>query len=299
MRRQRWARWAQVVGLLMLCVLLAAAYVVVRERPHGTPDQQAASVAAHQDREVQVLPVDERPVLVLLHGAGLNRRMWDPVIHQLDPRLRAIALDLPGHGVRQQEVFSLEAARSLVRHVAQRVAPAPVILAGDSLGGYVAMASAATLPREQLRGLVLAGCSANYDPADGPRVWQQLAVSRLTMAVKGEAWLATYALQHFGVAPEVQSAMREAGLRLWAVEEAFDALKPVDFKGLLSQVEQPVLIVNGDGDVNAVKHEAEFLAAARQSSSHRLVHTGHGVSLLRPAEFAALMNAFSQRVLPP
>jgi MFS family permease len=33
---------------------------------------------------------------------------------------------------------------------------------GDSLGGYVALASASALPHDQLRGLVLAGASANF-----------------------------------------------------------------------------------------------------------------------------------------
>ena len=295
---RQWA-WRALKALLVLVAMSAvwAAYIALRERPHGTPEQQQASRTAHQDREVRALPVDERPVLILLHGAGLNARMWDPIIRKLDPHVRVVALDLPGHGVRRDEVFTLEAAQALVIQVAQSVAPAPVVLAGDSLGGYVAMASASGILQEQLRGLVLAGCSANFDPADRWRVWRQLTMARLTMAVTSEERLATLALNRFAVAPETQQKMRESGLRLWAVEEAFEALRPVDFKTLLSRIQQPVLIVNGDGDLKAIAHEAEFLAVAQQGTSHRFVGTGHGVSLLRGADFAGLINAFTHQVL--
>ncbi len=38
------------------------------------------------------------PLLVLLHGWGLNSRVWDPVLPQLGRRFTTVCLDLPGHG---------------------------------------------------------------------------------------------------------------------------------------------------------------------------------------------------------
>ena len=36
--------------------------------------------------------------LVLLHGQGLSRRSWDPVVTELARERDVIAVDLPGHG---------------------------------------------------------------------------------------------------------------------------------------------------------------------------------------------------------
>ena len=36
--------------------------------------------------------------MVLLHGLGMSRRAWDPVLPALAGRFEVIAIDLPGHG---------------------------------------------------------------------------------------------------------------------------------------------------------------------------------------------------------
>ena len=40
----------------------------------------------------------DAPALVLLHGWGLNVRVWDTLGAALEGRFRLIAVDLPGHG---------------------------------------------------------------------------------------------------------------------------------------------------------------------------------------------------------
>jgi len=102
------------------------------------------------------------PVVMLLHGATLNGRMWDPVRRLLDPRWRVLTPDLPGHGARYAERYTLEAAAATVAEMAREAGSAPLVVGGDSLGGYSTMAAASRLPRGQLKGLILGGCSLNY-----------------------------------------------------------------------------------------------------------------------------------------
>lgn len=82
--------------------------------------------------------------------------MWDPVVAALGAEFQVHTPDLPGHGARAGEPFRMAAAVAMVREVVEAVAPAPVVLGGDSLGSYVALASAPNLG-DRLRGLVLAG----------------------------------------------------------------------------------------------------------------------------------------------
>ncbi len=91
---------------------------------------------------------------VLLHGVGLNADAW---IGQLDPlaeHCKLIAIDLPGHGQSPR----LVAATSLGDYsefIAGAIAklPAPVLLAGHSMGAMIALDIAIRHP-EKLLGVV-------------------------------------------------------------------------------------------------------------------------------------------------
>lgn len=129
-----------------------------------------------------------RPVrLVLVRGSRLSGTQWWPQVSRIraDPQcdgwLEVVTPDLPGHGSRAGEPFTLDRAVGAVAAAVEGEPFAPkwcatlgnpsathhsgrnererVVLVGHSLGGYVAMAYAATYPR-RLGGLVLLGCGA-------------------------------------------------------------------------------------------------------------------------------------------
>lgn len=237
-----------------------------------------------------------KPVLILLHGAGLNSHMWDAVRRHIDPAFRVIALDLPGHGTHRDEAYSLEGATATVAAAARAVAPAPVLLVGDSLGGYTAIAAASALPPSQLRGLVLAGSSSNFEGAmQWPRYVKDIVMITLLSAVVDEADFGARALGRFGVAEADRPAIVAAGVSLRSVPQAGRALIGVDMRGKLAAIDAPVLIVNGALDERAVAQEASFVAAARRATQYRFENTGHGVSMIRPAEFARVVNDFARQ----
>jgi pimeloyl-ACP methyl ester carboxylesterase len=247
-------------------------------------------------------PAPDTPVLILIHGATGNGRMWDAVRHHVDPLWRVLAPDLPGHGARRSEAFTLQAAVDTVAELARSVAPAPVVLAGDSLGGYTALASASALPRQQLLGLVLAGSTANMV---GGALRSLLVRKALVMglgSLLGEARLAKLLakdLRKWGIAEEDIQAQIDAGLNHRVFPQAVQALRGIDFRPRLAAVEQPVLIVNGSKDKIFIDQEASFLAVARQATSHRFADCEHGVSLRRSREFAELLNGFLGKLRAP
>jgi len=240
-----------------------------------------------------------QPVLILIHGATGNGRMWDPVRRHLDARWRVLAPDLPGHAARRNEPFTLEAAVATIAAAAASAAPAPVVLVGDSLGGYTAMASAAALPREQLKGLVLGGSSANMvGSALRSLLVRQMLVMSLgsLLGPKRLEKIVAKDMRGIGLSEADIAAQVGAGFNHRAFPQAVQALRGIDFRARLAAIEQPVLIVNGGQDKIFVAQEAEFLAVARHGSSHRFENCEHGVSIRRSAEFAALVNEFTARV---
>lgn len=283
-------------GLLVLVGLLLLAALAML----ATAEWQWQRRQPMADLPLAAAPAGEGPVLILLHGAGLNGRMWDAVRRDLDPRWRVMAPDLPGHGARRSEPYTLEAATAAVRQAAAVVAPAPVILVGDSLGGYTAMAAAAALPPAQLRGLVLGGCSGNFEPSEIFSYAGNVVMVKTLLAFGDEQALMQKAMGKFGFAPADAAAVLAAGGSIRSVPMAVRALMGEDFKRRLAAVTQPVLVVNGSDDTRAIAKEAAFVAGLpRPAQIRHFEHTGHGVSIREPRQFAAVVNQFASQVTAP
>src|SRR6266480_1838522 len=89
--------------------------------------------------------------LVLLHGIGMSRRSWNPVVPALARHFDVIAVDLPGFGDSDPAQADPAQAhpRALAEAVAGLLAELGVTtphLAGNSLGGWVALELAAIRP---------------------------------------------------------------------------------------------------------------------------------------------------------
>lgn len=91
-------------------------------------------------------PRGPMPTVVLLHGAFLNRGAWRPDEDALSASHRVISFGLPGHGERAAEAFAIPAAAAMVAAEIEALGVSPVVLVGHSLGGYVAVALAASRP---------------------------------------------------------------------------------------------------------------------------------------------------------
>jgi pimeloyl-ACP methyl ester carboxylesterase len=221
----------------------------------------------------------QQPTLILLHGATCNGRMWDAMRRGLDPQFRVLAPDLPGHGARRHE---------------------PVVLVGDSLGGYTALASAASLPAAQLKGLVLGGSSSNLTGLALLPYLLRSTLFKVLLALRDEQKLirsiAPKLVSQVGMRQEDVDSMVSAGMSLRVFAQAVGALRDIDFRGKLAEVETPVLVLNGEKDSGHMRQEGSFLAVARDASVHHFPNCEHGVTIRRSTECAALVNAFASKV---
>lgn len=86
--------------------------------------------------------------VVLLHGITDNALTYAPLFDRIDSTAHVFALDFRGHGhsAKPEIRYDTDAYADDVRHFIREKVNAPVLLAGHSLGGVVAMQVAATAP---------------------------------------------------------------------------------------------------------------------------------------------------------
>ena len=171
---------------------------------------------------------------------------------------------------------------------------------GDSLGGYTAQATAPLIPGGQLKGLVLGGSTAVLKGANVLPFVATVGVFRVLIGLFGEPrlirTLVPRSLRRQGLAePDIQ-ALADAGISVRVFGPAVAGIRAFDALKNLAAISAPILFVNGDRDINMVRGEPQFLALARQGRAHRFAKCGHGVSMLRPVEFAGLVNQFAAAV---
>ncbi|HEV2149514.1 MAG TPA: alpha/beta fold hydrolase, partial [Longimicrobiaceae bacterium] len=109
------------------------------------------------------------PVL-FAHGFPLSGALWHPVVERLGGGWRCIVPDLRGHGgsAATPDAGMDDHADDLARLLDALGETRPVVLAGMSMGGYVAFAFARRHP-ERVRALALVNTRAQADTPEQAR----------------------------------------------------------------------------------------------------------------------------------
>lgn len=203
------------------------------------------------------------PPVVFVHGVRTSSAIW---LHQVAVLTHlghpCVTVDLPGHGRRADERFTLDSALAAI-HEAVRHLDSPPLLVGQSLGGYTSLAYAAR-HEGAVAGVVLSGCSTEI------RGWP----------------LRTY--RH--LSPLIGRALRKAMSTWHVVTDMLGALHGYssisDLRRLAGPV--PVWFVNGQWDV--LRFGERRLVAARPGTRLTVVpRVGHDVNLLAPAAFTRVL----------
>ncbi|MEY3254173.1 MAG: hypothetical protein RJA01_179 [Actinomycetota bacterium] len=105
--------------------------------------------------------------LVLIHGLGSASTVWKPIRNLLDQSFKVISLDLPGHGKTPYAKGQPMDPHSLAGNVFDQLSELGIErfhLAGNSLGGWVAMEMASTSPERILSLTALAPAGLWLNP---------------------------------------------------------------------------------------------------------------------------------------
>lgn len=231
--------------------------------------------------------------MVLVHGLRTSATMWRAQLEALgEAGVAAQAVDLPGHGTRMAERFTLAGAMASIGTAVDAM-PRPVVLCGLSLGGYLSLHWAASEGAGRVDGIIPASCGTT--PA-GPALegYRQIADGIHRLPDRGAA-LNHAMLRAFVREPGLADVER-GGVALDVMADGLREIAAVRPIGSIGRIRTPLLLVNGEFDHFRIQ-ERRYLAAARArrglpaSWSQLLVIPGasHLVSLTRPVEFTRIL----------
>jgi 3-oxoadipate enol-lactonase len=239
---------------------------------------------------------DGFPVL-LIHGLGLDARMWDDQVGELRDVARLIRYDARGFGRSARRdpgvtYTHTDDALALLDNLGVEEA----VVVGLSMGGRIALETALAAP-SRVRALVLLDAVLDGVPWD-PVAEQGMAAVSAAMAVGGVPAANAAWLEHAFFAPANRSPAVAA--RLKEMVDDFPGLHwgEPDPHGphpaaveLLDQLAVPTMVVVGELDVPCFRDMAEVLAARIPGARKVVVpHAGHMVNMEAPSAVTQIVR---------
>jgi pimeloyl-ACP methyl ester carboxylesterase len=258
---------------------------------------------------------EQRPPLLLIHGFGASTDHWRKNIAQLQEDFEVWAIDLLGFGRsgKPELAYSGELWREQIKDFIEQVIGVPVVLAGNSLGGYASLCVAAAYP-ELSRGLVLINSAGPFSEGkvpSPPNFWQSLVRSLLL-----QPWASYLLFQYVRQKSNIRKTLEKVYLDKSAVTEQLveDIYRPscdagaaqvfaAVFKNpqgesvdrLLEQLKSPLLLIWGEADpwMNSRERGAKFRQYYPNLQEHYL-QAGHCPHDEIPEQFNQLLATWVQ-----
>jgi pimeloyl-ACP methyl ester carboxylesterase len=220
------------------------------------------------------------PAVVLVHGIRTSRSMWLRQLAALEAAgIPAVAPDLPGHGSRADEEFTVSAALDTIERAAATI-DGPVVVAGLSLGGYLTLHWAARTDRRPAAVLAASCCTQPRGP--GLAAYRRIArlIGRLP---DGGAGVNELMARRF-LPEQARADLAAGGMTMSVMSAALAGMSGVDTHSDITRIECPIWFVNGRWD-HFRGHEQRFVAAAPDGHLVLVPGATHLVSLVRPVAF--------------
>ncbi|WP_127819697.1 alpha/beta fold hydrolase [Microbacterium sp. CPCC 204701] len=226
--------------------------------------------------------------VVLVHGIRTSATMWRSQVEYLRQRGNpVVAVDLPGHGSRMAEEYTLDGAFATIDEaVTDAATRGPVLLAGHSMGGLVSMEYVGREDRPPVAGFVAASCTA-IPRGVGLAAYRLLTRGFDSLPDRG-LWL-TRQMLYRTLPPETVEDFAAGGYAFDTQHLAMRSLSVLDLLSALRRIQVPVWFVNGQYDQLRV-NERLFVRVARHAELIVVPRTSHLVSAMRPKAFNAVLN---------
>jgi len=238
------------------------------------------------------------PAIIMVHGIGARRSLWDPLTAALQKRYRCISYDLRGHGESPMPAgaFGLDELVDDLEALRRRLGIAQAHIIGHSLGGMIGPAYARRYP-EHVLSLGLFSTAAFRTDEDSAKVKAVVA----TMAKNGiEASLDVLVARWFS--DEFMSRRPDAiALRKQQVIETdpdvflnvFDIYARTEMAPWLAEITAPTLVLTGELDGGCSPRLNRQIASALPNSELVILEgLKHAILIEAPDQVLPHFNGF-------
>ena len=186
---------------------------------------------------------EDRPTLVMIHGAGGHSQVWQTQTHLLKGSLNTLALDLPGYGESVGEAISgLDGYAEWLIECLKAIFSEPPFLMGHSMGGAIVQ-KAALLEPDLIKGIILVGTGPRLQVAPMFLEGLQNNFEETVDTLIGFAYASGADRL---LIKEGAKLMKEAGSSV--VYGDFSACNRFDVRNEVGAIKLPCLILCGDED---------------------------------------------------
>lgn len=254
------------------------------------------------------------PPLLLIHGSNASLHTWEPWVRELGADYRLISFDLPGHGLTgatPEDEYTVEAMSRFTGEIADLFGLDKVFLAGNSMGGAVALQFALDNPQRVAALIPVSSAGMTQDPDEASVGAFNLVGSsfgRMMMRYVTPRFVLASTLRGVVADPDTfvteemvercwetlrMTGSRDATIKRFAGYPSRASLEPQ-----LSKIKVPTLLLWGQQDpLIKVKYGIRMNAAI--SRSHLIIYpqAGHLAHEEIPVKTAADAHRFLQDVL--
>jgi N-formylmaleamate deformylase len=240
------------------------------------------------------VPSDER-VALLIHGIGMDWRVWQAVSRRLHPLFDLYLVDLRGHGESDKPAhgYGLGHYAADIEDMITALELRDVTVVGSSLGGMVTAAIEA--PVDVVGHRILVDPPMTGGPIRDAEMFQEILRLKREPVDRLAAYLAKF---NPGFGKHYVNTMSETWHRCAdaVIEEMLGA--PDDYYAIdsaLRGIESPTLVMQGDPELGAVLTDEQARRTVGLLPHGHLVSVpgaGHAIHAQKPVQFTALVQDF-------
>lgn len=231
-----------------------------------------------------------KPTLVFIPGWGADASLFAHQIQSLEPLIPCQVIILDHQNSREE----------MVAHIL-KLAPPKFILAGQSMGGWVALQLAAMAP-ERLLGLILINTWASPDPklnALQTEVLRDLKNGSIEQVVERHLPFVLHpqSMKNLKLVEQMKQ-MFTSDRTVVLINQMEAMLKDYASTQLLPKIKAPTLIIHGKQDLLFPTTEQEYMQKHIKGSTLKIIdNCGHLSPVEHPEKTTQLMREFIAKVL--
>ena len=229
--------------------------------------------------------------VVILHGWGCNHSTVKSISRILEPFMRVISVDLPGHGESEEpkEIWGTQDYAGTIWQLIRQLGIENPSLIGHSFGGRTSIAMAAG---EQVNKIILvdsAGITPKRSLKYYYKVYSYKALKRLIMAIYGsDRGQKILNKRRKGSADYQAASVKMRAIMSKCINE--------DLKSIMPKIQAPTLLIWGENDTATPISDAKTMEKLIPDSGMVVFpNCGHYSFLDNPAGFNAVVCEFFKK----